>query len=298
MKKVLILGGSGMLGHALFAHLSTQKALTVYATTRTAYGLTPWFPASYTNKVREGVDADKFDTVLDTITDIQPDIVLNCIGLIKQVKTADDPLSAKTINSQFPHQVSKICQTTGAKMIHFSTDCVFDGKKGGYKEDDPSNADDLYGQSKFLGEVDFPHCVTLRTSIIGHELRGLHGLIEWFLSQEGFVRGFTNAIYSGFPTIELAHIICEIVISNPDLQGVYHVSSSPISKYELLKLVAEKYGKHIIIEPYSDYFVDRSLDSSKFQKTTQYCPPTWPELVDKMFQNFISAPYYKNRVYK
>ena len=143
-----------------------------------------------------------------------------------------------------------------------------------------------------------PHCVTLRTSIIGHELRGFYGLIEWFLSQEGSVRGFTNAIFSGFPTIELAHIICDIVISNSNLHGVYHVSSSPISKYELLKLVAEKYGKHIKIEPYADYFVDRSLDSSKFQKTTRYCPPTWSELVDKMFQNFISAPYYKNRVKK
>ena len=287
-----------MLGHALFAHLSTQKTLTVYATTRTAYGLKPWFSTSYTNKVRAGVDADRFDTVLDAITDIQPDLLINCIGLIKQVKTADDPLSAIAINSQFPHQVSKICQTIGARMIHFSTDCVFNGKKGCYREDDPSNADDLYGQSKFLGEVDSSHCVTLRTSIIGHELRGFHGLIEWFLSQKASVRGFTNAIFSGFPTVEIAHIICERVISNFDLQGVYHLSSSPISKYELLKLVAEKYGKQINIEPYNDYIVDRSLDSSKFQKATRYCPPTWSELVDKMFQDFFSAPYYKNRVQK
>jgi len=298
-KKVLILGGTGMLGHMLFTQLSLQKNLDVYATARTPRGLSQWFSEDLVKKIRADVDADNFDTVIRAFAAIQPDIVINCIGLIKQLRIASDPLLAITINSLLPHRISMVCRSADARMIHISTDCLFDGKKGNYKEEDTSNADDLYGRSKCLGEVSYtPHCLTLRTSIIGHELKGKLGLIEWFLTQQGKVRGFTKVIYSGFTTIEFARIIVDYVLPNNELTGIYHVSSDPISKYELLKLVAQKYGKHIKIEPYSDYFVDRSLDSSKFQKTTQYCPPTWPELVDKMFQNFISAPYYKNRVKK
>ena len=284
-----------MLGHTLFSHLSDQTKLDVYATSRTASGLAPWFPEHLVKRVRGQVDADNFDTVIRALASIQPDIVINCIGLIKQVEAANDPLSAITVNSHLPHRLSLICKTANARMIHISTDCVFDGKKGGYKESDSSNANDLYGRTKFLGEVDYPNCITLRTSIIGHELKGFRGLVEWFLAQKETVRGFTNVIYTGFPTIELAHIISDFVIPNPDLQGVYHVSSEPISKYELLKLVAGRYEKHIEIEPYDEFFVDRSLDSSLFCKITRYSPPSWPELVDIMYQNYISASYYKKR---
>ena len=176
-----------------------------------------------------------------------------------------------------------ICRSAGARMIHISTDCVFDGKKGNYTENDSSTADDLYGRSKFLGEVAYPpHCLTLRTSIIGHELKGKLGLVEWFLAQEGKVRGFTHAIYSGFPTIEFARIITDYILPRPELTGVYHVSSDPVSKYDLLNLVAKKYGKKIEIEPYDDFRQDRSLDSSLFRRLTGYMPPSWPELVDQM----------------
>jgi len=284
-----------MLGHTLFAHLSNQENMEVYATSRSESGLTPWFPQQFSQKVRSGVDADNFDMVVRGLASIQPDIVINCIGLIKQVEAANDPLSAITVNSHLPHRISLICRTANVRMIHISTDCVFDGKRGGYKESDSSNANDLYGRTKFLGEVDYPHCVTLRTSIIGHELKNFRGLVEWFLAQKQTVRGFTNAIYSGFPTIELAHIISDFVIPNPDLQGIYHVSSEPISKYDLLKLVAGRYEKHIEIEPYDDFRIDRSMDSSIFRKVTRYSPPSWPELVEIMYRNFISATYYKKR---
>lgn len=287
-----------MLGHALFAHLSNQKNLDIYATSRTKSGLAPWFPKSLANKVRGEVDATNFDKVVRAIASIQPDVVINCIGLIKQLPWASDPLSAITVNAQLPHRISLICRTANARMIHISTDCVFNGNKGAYTERDTPDANDLYGRTKLLGEVSYPHCVTLRTSIIGHELKVFNGLIEWFLSQKGTVNGYVNAIYSGFPTVELAHILSEFIIPNPDLQGIYHLSSESISKYELLKLVAEKYGKRQKIVPFADFFVDRSLDSSAFQKITGYSPPSWPELVNNMFQNFISAPYYKNRVYK
>ena len=292
--KVLILGGTGMLGHTLFTQLSLQKDLDVYATARTPRGLSLWFSPDLVKKIRADVDADNFDTVIRAFASIRPDIVINCIGLIKQLPMASDPLSAITINSQLPHRISMICRSAGARMIHISTDCVFDGKKGNYTETDPSNADDLYGRSKFLGEVAYPpHCLTLRTSIIGHELKGKLGLIEWFLAQKGKVRGYTNAIYSGFPTIELARILIEYILPNSNLRGVYHVSSDPISKYELLKLVAERYSKKIEIEPYDDFYMDRSLNSDLFHQATGYKPPSWKELIDKMYQHFISESVYK-----
>ena len=298
MKKILILGGTGMLGHTLFEFLSAQNMWEVYATTRTSDGLAPWFPDNYKQQVRTDVDADNFDLVIRSLASIRPDIVINCIGLIKQVPIAQDPLIAITLNSQLPHRLSMICRTAGARMIHISTDCVFNGEKGYYKESDHANAIDLYGRTKFLGEVDYPHCVTIRTSIIGHELKGFYGLIEWFLRQKTSVEGYTNAIFSGLPTIELANIIGNHIIPNDKLQGIYHVSSNPISKYELLNLVASRYQKKVRIEPSDDYFIERSLDSSLFQSTTGYSPPSWNDLVHKMYKHFIASPHYHIRQIK
>ncbi len=284
-----------MLGHTLFSYLSSQNRWDVYATARTSDGLSYWFPENLAQKVRPGVDANSFDTVVRALASIQPDIVINCIGLIKQLPIASDPLVAITVNSQLPHRISLVCRTAGARMIHISTDCVFDGRKGAYKEEDSPNALDLYGRTKYLGEVNYPHCTTIRTSIIGHELKGFHGLIEWFFQQETSIKGYTNAIFSGFPTFVIANIVGNYVIPNEDLQGIYHVSSEPISKYELLKLVANRYGKQIHIEPDDVFRIDRSLDSSLFQDASGYSPPSWPELVEKMYNNFVSASYYKKR---
>ena len=155
-----------------------------------------------------------------------------------------------------------------------------------YTEDDVPNAEDLYGRTKLLGEVSYSHCVTLRTSIIGHELKGRYGLIEWFLGQTGRVRGYRKAIYSGFPTIELARIISDHVLPDRELSGVYHVSSAPISKYDLLKMVAERYGKQIEIAPDEDFAIDRSLNSDRFRSRTGYSPPPWPELIDRMHRDY------------
>lgn len=295
MKRILILGGTGMLGHTLFAHLAGQGKWDVHATSRDSKGLTEWFPDHLAAKVRPMVDADNFDTVIRGLAGVQPDIVINCIGLIKQTSLANDPLSAITVNSQLPHRLSMLCRTAGARLIHISTDCVFDGQKGDYREDEHSNAMDLYGRTKYLGEVAYPHCITLRTSIIGHELKGFRGVIEWFLAQQGQMRGFKKAVFSGFPTIEFSRIISDYILPNDGLQGVYHVSSEPISKYDLLKIVAEKYGKEVEIEPDEDFYIDRSLDSSRFREITGYQPPAWPELVDDMYNNFEEAPYYNKR---
>ena len=281
--KILILGAYGMLGHKLF--LTFSKRFDTFATCRSFHK--KWSHILPKERLFADVHADNFDSVIRAVQLVAPDVVINCIGIVKQLDAAKDPIIAITINALFPHHLALICKNAGARLIHFSTDCVFNGVKGNYTEDDPSDANDLYGRTKFLGELSLPHCVTLRTSIIGHELNGRLGLIDWFLSQEGKVRGFTQAIYTGFPTVEMARIIAEYVIPNEDLSGLYQVSSSPISKYELLRLVADQYNKRIEIEPYAEFSCDRSLDSSRFRATTSYRPPSWEELVTLMHDDFM-----------
>jgi dTDP-4-dehydrorhamnose reductase len=165
---------------------------------------------------------------------------------------------------------------------------VFDGASGNYSEEDRVTANDLYGRTKYLGEVTYNHCLTIRTSIIGHELKGKYGLIEWFLSQSGQADGYVNAIYSGFPTVEMARIILEYVIPNEELFGLYHVSSNPISKHDLLQLVKQKYDKDIVINKYEDYFCNRALRSDKFKAKTGYRPPAWPDLVEGMHEQWMT----------
>lgn len=296
-KKILILGSTGMLGHTLLRYLSASPGYDVYATARTLTGLEKHFPEDLLDRFcSDNVDANYFDSVIRALASVQPDIVINCIGIIKQLPSANDPLTSITINALFPHRVSLVSRVSGARLIHVSTDCVFDGEKGMYTENDQSNAKDFYGRTKYLGEVAYPNCVTLRTSIIGHELKGRYGLIEWFLAQTHKIQGFRKAIYSGFPTIELARIIRDYVLPRPELSGVYHVSSEPISKYELLCLIALRYGKRIEIEPYEDFVQDRSLDSSIFRETTGYEPPSWEKLIEMMHSDFlVNQSYYIKR---
>lgn len=286
VKKILIFGVTGMLGHTLFKEFSNNENYDVYATARNKTGLNKYFNSNLLDKIIDGIDADRFDSLIVILNKIRPDIVINCIGIIKQLPVAKDPITAISINALLPHKIAKICTEIGARMIHISTDCVFDGLKGNYTEEDNSNANDLYGRTKYLGEVFYSNCITLRTSIIGHELNSKYGLVEWFLSQEGSVKGFTKAIYTGFPTIEIARIISDFVIPNKSLYGLYHVSSEPISKYELLKIIAEKYNKKIEIIPDNDFYCDRSLVSDKFRNIVGYKPPSWVDLVEKMNKNF------------
>jgi dTDP-4-dehydrorhamnose reductase len=292
-QRVLILGVSGMLGHILFFNLSKEDGLDVYATARNKDELAKWFSTEYLNKIMSGVETENIDTLVKAVAVIKPDVVINCIGIIKQLDESKDPLKSISVNALFPHRLANICAAAEARFIQISTDCVFDGTKGNYTEDDKSDAYDLYGRTKYLGEVHYPNCITLRTSIIGHELKGKRSLVEWFLAQEGKVRGYANAIYSGFPTVEMAHIISRYVIPNKELNGLYNVSSEPISKFELLRYIADRYNKEIEIESFDDFYMDRSLDSTRFRASTGYVPPTWSELVDKMYKDFNSAPHYR-----
>ena len=285
-----------MLGHSLFRQYSKRSDLDVYATVKEKGRLEQWFTPEYKRKLQTGIDVEDFDSVMRAITIVKPDAVINCIACIKQSQISKNVLSAININAQFPHKLALICQKTGVRFIQISSDVVFDGKRGKYTELDNVNISDLYGMTKFLGEVSYSNCVTIRTSIIGHELVGRSNLVEWFLSrnENEKVDGYTRAIYSGFPTIELARIIIDYVIPNDNLSGIYHVSSDPISKYELLRLIAGRYEKKIIIKPSDEVVVDRSLDSTAFRSLTGYTPPSWPELVNKMYLDYVQN---KGRIY-
>jgi dTDP-4-dehydrorhamnose reductase len=283
--KILILGGSGMLGHRLWLNLS--QVHETWVTVRGDGSQLPdisEFPRKY---IRPHVDGLIFDEVSRAMAAIQPDFVINCIGLIKQDPLINDPLSSIKINALLPHQVSLVCRVARIRMIHISTDCVFSGRKGQYVESDSSDAEDLYGRTKFLGEVAYPHTVTLRTSIIGRELKARLGLIEWFLRQEETIRGYKKAIYTGFTIDELSRIILDYVIPRTDLSGVYHVSSDPISKYDLLMLVKEAFGRGLSILPDEDFISDRSLDSTRFRKMTGYTPPSWSAMIDELRRNSL-----------
>ena len=279
--KLLVLGATGMLGNAVLRLFAESPGFEATGTVRTS-GSRNLLPAGLADRVVVGVDVENPDALVQLLSDLRPDVVVNCIGLVKQLAAADDPLAALPVNALLPHRLARMCGLAGARLVHVSTDCVFSGSKGMYLETDVADAKDLYGKSKHLGEVDYPHAVTLRTSIIGHELAGARGLIGWFLAQEGSVRGYTHAIFSGLPTIELARVIRDHVIPRPELRGVYHVSAEPIAKYDLLRLVAEEYGKTIEITPDDRLHIDRSLDSSRFRGVTGYRPAPWRELVRRM----------------
>jgi dTDP-4-dehydrorhamnose reductase len=280
-QKILVLGASGMLGSAVLRYFAAQPDMHVTGMMRSS-GAVQLLPEAVRDHVVTGIDVENTDQLTQLFSRTRPDLVINCIGLIKQLSDAKDPLAAIPINSILPHRLARLCELAGARLVHLSTDCVFSGDKGNYTEADVPDAGDVYGRTKLLGEVDYPHAITLRTSIIGHELSGAKSLLNWFLSQQGSVNGFNRAVFSGLPTVEIARVIHQYVMPNPDLRGLYHLSVAPINKFDLLKLFAHAYGREIEIVPNDSLVIDRSLDSTRFRQATGFVPPSWPELVDTM----------------
>ena len=278
--RILILGGTGMLGHRLWINL--QKEHEVWATVRGDGNPFPDVPQFPSDHIVRRVDGLTSDDVIRALAAVRPDLVINCIGLIKQMESASDPLPALLMNAILPHRAAAICRAVGPRFIHISTDCVYSGRKGNYVESDPSDAEDVYGRTKFLGEVQGPGVLTLRTSIIGQELKNRLGLVEWFLAQTGTIKGYRRAMYSGFTTDELSRIILRHVIPDPGLDGVYHVSSAPISKYALLLLAREAYGRTLEVLADDRFVCDRTLDSTRFRQATGYVAPPWAEMVRGM----------------
>ncbi|MGO9514260.1 MAG: dTDP-4-dehydrorhamnose reductase family protein [Steroidobacteraceae bacterium] len=279
--RVLVLGASGMLGNAVLRFFSRSPNYAVTGTVRSSNAL-HMLPEELHGQIVGGVEIHDLDGLMRLFDRAKPHIVVNCVGLVKQLPGAEDPLAAIPMNALLPHRLLGLCKVARARLIHISTDCVFDGARGMYRETDIADANDLYGRSKYLGELNDPQAVTLRTSIIGPELGTAHGLVSWFLAQRGRVKGFTRAIFSGLPTVELARVMRDFVIPAADLSGLYHVSSAPISKYDLLRGVAREYGHSIEIVPDGELVIDRSLDSSRFRERTGYVAPAWQEMLRVM----------------
>lgn len=279
--RVLVLGASGMLGNAMFRILSEKKNWKVFGTVRSGTAK-KFFSPELADRLVVGYDLLDHDDLTKVFSQVEPDVVVNCVALSKGSTCVGDLMSLVPIYALLPHRLAVFCSLAKARLVHISTDGVFSGIKGGYAEEDPPDAQDFYGITKFVGEVQYPHTITLRTSIIGHELQSKQGLIGWFLSQQSECKCFTRAIFSGFPTVILAQIIRNIVIPRTDLFGVYHVAAEPISKFDLLRLVAEVYGKEIDIVPDDHIVSDRSLNSDRFRAATGYVAPDWPELITVM----------------
>lgn len=276
-----MLGASGMLGNAMIRVLSEEKKWVVYGTVRSESSMR-LFSNSIAERLLSGCDVEQTDALVKAFIWSKPDVVINCIGLIKQYAHSENPLQAIPINSLLPHRIASLCEISGARMVHISTDCVFSGKKGDYMESDVSDAYDLYGKSKLLGEVAYPNAITLRTSIIGHELQSANGLVNWFLSQEDTCKGYRKAIFSGLPTVVIAQIIRDVVIPRKDIYGLYHVAAKSISKYDLLTMIANIYRKTIKIVPDDKLVINRSLNAKRFEIATGYIAPEWSELIKIM----------------
>lgn len=279
--RIAVLGISGMLGSVAFRLLSEQPGFSVFGTARSGE-VRRFFDERLAKNIVTGIDVEHVDGLVGMLREVRPDAVINCVGIVKQLAAANDPLTTIPINAILPHRLARLCALLGARLIHVSTDCVFTGRQGDYRESDPADAEDLYGRSKLLGEVDYPNAITLRTSIIGRELASRNGLIEWFLHERGRVRGFSEAIFSGLTTDELTRVIVEHVLPRPELHGVYHVSTDPISKYDLLQVAKSAYELPTEIERDAGVVIDRSLNSARFREATGYAPPSWPRLITRM----------------
>lgn len=278
-KKVLVLGADGMLGHELVNRL--QKKYSLYGTVRS--NEIDQFLQKVKIKIYNNLSCENFSSFKNLINKIKPSYVINCIGVIKQRSNTNDVINSLLINSLFPHQLSKFCEPADSKLIHFSTDCVFSGAKGDYSEEDYCDPLDIYGRTKHLGEVSAENTITLRTSIIGPELKYKKSLYEWFIAQENDVFGYSNAIYTGFTTLEMSNIV-DMIMSTNFKPGLFNVSSNKISKYDLLQLFKKHSKKTLQIHKDDKVICDRSLNSTKFRNTFNFHPKSWNTMISEMMK--------------
>ncbi len=269
-----------MLGNAMFRVLSENGDANVFGTVRSPE-IRRFFIPELASRLLVTGGLEELGALELLFELVKPQIVVNCVALRK--KDLSNPKKSIAIFSLLPRRLAYLCRRTKARLVLISSDGVFSGERGRYTEDDLPDANDLYGIAKFLGEVDEPNVITLRTSIIGPELNSKDGLLEWFLSQGDQCLCYDKAIFSGFPTVVLAQLVRDVILPLQDLHGTYHVATQPISKFELLQLVAQKYGKCISLEADDKVKIDRSLLAERFAKATGYVPPTWPELINSMF---------------
>jgi len=280
--RILVLGASGMLGHSIIRVFNEIETLEVFGTVRSEK-IKKYFPSSIASRLIVNHDVTIDTNLVKILRRVNPQVVINCVSLSKQLLRSADPLLMIPLYALLPHRLSRFCKDIDARLINISSDAVFSGEKGGYTEQDPSDTNDIYGNSKFLGETHEEHTLTIRTSIIGHELQSNNGLVEWFLLQKKQCECFSNAIFSGFPTVVLAQIIRDVIIPRPDLYGVYHIAAQPISKCALLRLIAKVYGISIDFISNDKLHIDRSLNSNLFEQETGFIPLNWEQLIKVMY---------------
>lgn len=282
--KIIVLGVSGLIGNEIFRFLSHNSNWDVYGTLRNLEnGLI--FPTSLKENLLHSPNLLNDNELTNFLKGSKPDVIINAVGITKHKLKPGDILEIIPINSLFPHRLAKICDSLSIRLIHISTDCVFSGNKGNYLESDLTDATDIYGKSKALGELKNISSLTLRTSTIGYEINSTFGLLNWFLSQKETCKGYSKAIFSGFPASYFASILQRYVIPNGNLRGLYNVASEPISKFDLLKNIADIYELDIRIEKNDSFEIDRSLNADLFNKLTGFVSPKWPELIKFMYQN-------------
>ena len=270
-----------MFGHALWLNLT--EGCKTFGSIRGDLGelggKCPIFNKGDKNII-DGIDVLDDDDLEMALDVARADVVVNCVGVVKQLPCAKFSIPSISLNALFPQRLAEMCTKSRTRLIHISTDCVFSGNKGNYAEGDIPDAHDLYGRTKYLGEVAGDGCLTIRTSVVGRQLSGETGLFEWFLSQKGMVRGYRRAVFSGLTTYALADIIRVLINDHPTLCGLYHVSSEPINKYDLLNRLKDGLRLDVEVIPDDSVVVDRSLDSTKFREVTHAYIPTWPEMID------------------
>jgi dTDP-4-dehydrorhamnose reductase len=289
--RVLVLGGTGMLGHKLVHALEKEPDLDVFCTVRTLPA--PAFRAGGVTYV-DGVALDRSSSRLAAVLrDVSPRVVINAVGAIKQKDLSGRVDETFFLNGTIPHLVPILSGDPDLRVVHISTDCVFRGDRGDYVEADAPDALDLYGRSKAVGEMDYGHHLTLRTSIIGFETGGFLGLVSWLFRQPrgSVLHGYRRALYSGLPTVELSRDILAQIRAERPLTGLYHVASEPIAKYDLLLALNRAFDLGHEILPEDTFQMNRVLDDSRYRKDTGRPRPEWPELIAALVQDFESLPY-------
>lgn len=278
---VLILGGDGMLGHSLLLELQADHSVTV--TLRHGLETYECFGLFNAENAVEYVDANDPMRLLAVFSNVRPDVVINAVGIVKQRDESADIVQSIKVNALLPHRLAAICRAVGARLIHISTDCVFRGDRGSYRESDVPDATDIYGRTKLLGEVSDEGCLTLRTSIIGLELHRRRSLIEWYLQASGTIPGYTRAVFTGVTTMELGRIIRRLIESHPEISGIYHVGSKPVSKFDLLVDLTARLGRRDVqVVPDNRFVCDRSLVSERFAAAIPCPAPEWPAMLEEL----------------
>jgi len=279
--RILICGVSGMIGHKLWQDLSNSDH-EVFGTLHG--GREPYARyALFDKRVTENFEAEDFDGVTGLLNRLRPAVILNCIGITKRKTESKDVAKMFMINARFPHHLALWAGRNGARVIHFSTDCVFDGADGNYGERSVVTAPDLYGQTKYFGELDYDHCLTIRTSMIGRELASYTELLEWFLAQRGKrITGYKKAVYSGLTTLTMTGVIRRLILEYPQLCGKYQIAGPVITKYDLLTLARDAFALDVEIIPDETFQCDRTMQAHRFAQATGITIPSWPEMLEAL----------------